>query len=110
VYGFRGSESYGFIAPMAADGEGQDSNDVIVRYNANGSRDNSFGNQGMVLIDHAAAFGSSFPSFDKAKRAIVDGGGILVGGMSINATSEQSFFASYRIEGGQLFRSGFENP
>lgn len=109
VYGFRGSESYGFTAPMAADGEGADSNDVIVRYNANGSRDNSFGNQGMVLIDHAVAFGSSFPSFDKAKRAIVDGGGILVGGMSINASSEQSFFASYRIEGGQLFRGGFED-
>lgn len=109
VYGFRDSESYGFTAPMAADGEGENSNDVIVRYNANGSRDNSFGNQGMVLIDHAVAFGSSFPSFDKAKRAIVDGGGILVGGMSINASSEQSFLASYRIEGGQLFRGGFED-
>lgn len=109
VYGFRDSESYGFTAPMAADGEGADSNDVIVRYSANGSRDASFGNQGMVLVDHAVAFGSSFPSFDKAKRAIVDGGGILVGGMAINASSEQSFFASYRIEGGQLFRGGFEN-
>ena len=109
VYGFRGSESYGFTAPMAADGEGADSNDVIVRYNANGSRDSSFGNQGMVLIDHAVAFGSSFPSFDKAKRAIVDDGGILVGGMSINAGSEQRFFASYRIEGGQLFKNGFED-
>ena len=47
----------------------------------------------MVLIDHAAAFGSSFPSFDQARRAIVDGG-ILVGGRSINAGSEQNFFAS----------------
>ena len=109
VYGFRDSEGYGFTAPMAADGEGADSNDVIVRYNANGSRDTSFGTQGMVLVDHAVAFGSSSPSFDKAKRAIVDGGGILVGGMSINASSEQSFFASYRIEGGQLFRGGFED-
>lgn len=109
VYGFRGSESYGFTAPMAVDGEGEDSNDVIVRYNANGSRDATFGDQGMVLVDHAVAFGSSFPSFDKARRAIVDGGGILVGGMSINASSEQSFFASYRIEGGQLFRGGFED-
>ena len=62
----------------------------------------------MVLIDHAAAFGSSFPSFDQARRAIVDGG-ILVGGRSINASSEQNFFASYRIEGGQSFRDGFEN-
>ena len=34
---------------------------------------------------------------------------ILVGGMSMNACSEQSFFASHRIEGGQLFRGGFEN-
>ena len=109
VYGFDSSESYGFPAAMAPDGEGENSNDVIVRYNANGSRDATFGNQGMVLIDHAVAFGSSFPSFDKAKRAIVDGGGILVGGMSINASSEQSFFASYRIEGGQLFRDGFED-
>jgi hypothetical protein len=109
VYGFHSSESYGFTAPMAADGEGENSNDVIVRYNANGSRDASFGDQGMVLIDHAIAFGSSFPSFDKARRAIVDGGGILVGGMSINASSEQSFFASYRVEGGQLFRGGFED-
>ena len=47
----------------------------------------------MVLINHAVAFGSSLPSFDKARRAIVDGG-ILVGGRSINASSEQSFFAS----------------
>jgi hypothetical protein len=109
VYGFRGSESYGFTAPMAPDGEGADSNDVIVRYNADGSRDTRFGDQGMVLIDHAVAFGSSFPSFDKAKRAIVDGGGILVGGMAINAGSEQRFFASYRIEGGQIFRGGFED-
>ena len=70
VYGFRSSESYGFIAPMAADGEGEDSNDVIVRYNANGSRDNSFGNQGMVLIDHAVAFGSSFPSFDSPETGL----------------------------------------
>lgn len=109
VYGFRDSESYGFTAPLAADGEGENSNDVIVRYNPNGTRDTSFGTQGMVLVDHAVAFGSSFPSFDKARRAIVDGGSILVGGMSINASSEQRFFASYRIEGGQLFRDGFEN-
>ncbi len=108
VYGFQASESYGFTAAMAADGEGENSNDVILRYNPNGSRDLTFGNQGVVLIDHAVAFGSSFPSLDKAKRAIVDGSGILVGGLSINASSEQSFFASYRIEGGQLFRDGFE--
>ena len=47
----------------------------------------------MVLIDHVAALGSSFPSFDQARRAIVEGG-ILVGGRSINASSLQNFFAS----------------
>ena len=47
----------------------------------------------MVLIDLNVALGSSFRSFDQARRAIVDGG-ILVGGRSINASSEQNFFAS----------------
>lgn len=109
VYGFGGAESYGFGAPMAADGEGENSNDVIVRYTPNGSRDPSFGTQGMVLIDHTVAFGANAASFDQAKRAVVDGSNILVGGMSINATSERRFFASYRMEGGQLFKDGFED-
>ncbi|MBK8284444.1 MAG: hypothetical protein IPK97_05935 [Ahniella sp.] len=109
VYGFRDNESYGFTAPMASDGEGTDSNDVVLRYNPDGTRDLQFGTQGMVLIDHTVAFGASTTSFDKAKKAIVDGSGILIGGQSINATSEQSFFASYRIEAGHLFKDGFED-
>ena len=109
VYGFRdNAEAYSFPAVAAAAGEGANSDDLIVRYQPNGTRDSLFGDGGVALFDHSAAYGTALPAFDSACRALVDGGGILVGTASINPLTHQSFMLSYRIEGGALFRDGFE--
>ncbi len=108
VYGFRGAESYGFPAPAATTGEGANSDDLIVRYLPNGNRDPSFGSNGLVLIDHRAAFDSTIPSFDRAQRVVVDGNNLLVGSAANNTAADQQYLLSYRIAGGALFKDGFE--
>jgi hypothetical protein len=110
VYGFRqGSESYGHMAMPSPSGEDADSDDFIVRYRPNGERDADFGDDGIAVIDHAVAYGSPLPAFDRARRAIVDGGSILVGSASVNGTSGQSLFVSYRLTDDGIFSDDFED-
>lgn len=67
---------------------------VIVRYNPNGSRDNTFGNQGIVVTDF---FGRS----DQAESvAIQNDGKIVVGGLASNSNGNAQFaLARYNPNG-----------
>lgn len=108
VYGQRNSESYGYPAPAATTGEGANSDDLIARYLPNGTRDVSFGSNGVVLIDHSSAYGAPQPSFDRAQRVVVDGNNLLIGSASNNTIADQQYLLSYRIAGGALFKDGFD--
>jgi hypothetical protein len=108
VQGSGVAESYAFPAAAAASGGDADADDLVLRYTAAGERDVAFGIGGVVLLDHRSGYDSDLPAFDAAQRAIVDGGEILVGSASTNASSGQSFFVGYRLRAGTIFRNGFE--
>lgn len=111
VYGFlqHGSEGYAFPAAAAPSGGDANADDVLLRYTEHGLRDATFGSNGLVLLDHREAFGTTLPSFDNVQQLLVDGSGILVGSATQNAASGQSLMMSYRVEAGSLFRDGFES-
>ena len=109
VYGFDTSEAYGFPAAGAPDGELADTDDLILRYNAAGARDASFGNNGSVVLDHRNATGLSLRSLDALQGIVVQpGGGILVGTGTTASETNQSFLLNYRLIGSTLFRDSFE--
>lgn len=83
--------------------------DVVMRLDAGLGRDETFGVDGIITIDHTAYFGSSSPTRDDIVRAIPDAAGIVVGSAVRNADSGQDLLMAYRIAAGSLFRDGFED-
>jgi len=108
VHGFGNADAFAFPASASSAGEDPDADDLVVRYLADGERDPHFGNDGLVLVGHAAAHGATLPSFDAGLRAIASGDTVLVGSASSNGHTEQHFFVSYRLQAGGIFKDGFE--
>jgi uncharacterized delta-60 repeat protein len=110
VYGSSGGEAYAFQAANApAELDLAQSDDLVLRYRADGLRDPRFGVDGIALLDHAAAYETPLASFDGAVRALPDAVGMVVGSDSINRASGQSFALDYRLISAELFRDGFES-
>jgi hypothetical protein len=110
VYGFAGSEAYGYPAAIVPlPGNEATSDDLIVRLLADGTRDRDFAPDGAASLDHATYFGSALPTFDGVLRALPDGEGVLVGSATVNVESGVSSLLSYRLLDTRIFRDGFED-
>jgi uncharacterized delta-60 repeat protein len=101
-------ESIAFPAAADPSGDGLDTDDFMLRFRADGSRDPGFGIDGAVAIDHGTAFGSPTPSLDSVRGLLVDSSSIIVGTDAINTNSDQSLPTAYRIKAAGVFRDGFE--
>jgi uncharacterized delta-60 repeat protein len=107
VYGACACESYGHAA-QAVPRFAPDSDDFVVRLLPDGSLDPSFGDGGIVDLDHATWLNSNNGSFDRGRRIIVDGGGLLIGSATTHTEAEQNLLLVTRMEAGHLFKDGFD--
>lgn len=110
VYGFYPSEAYGYpaaVIPRA--GEAPDADDLVVRLHGDGTRDENFAPNGVVVLDHAPFFGSTLPTIEGVVRALPDGAGVLVGSATRNVDTALSSLLTYRLLDTRVFRDGFED-
>jgi uncharacterized delta-60 repeat protein len=112
VVGMLASEAHAHNAAVVHTGVAGDpvasADDVLLRLNADGSRDTGFGNNGFVRIDHTGYFQSVDKSLDRPLRVIPDGNGIIVGSAVRNADSSQDLLLNYRLISDAVFANGFE--
>src|SRR5690606_10270672 len=105
VYGQGVGQTYGYPAAHApAAGYAATSDDLVLRYSADGVRDSWFGAGGAAIVDHGEYYGS--PSNDRVVRAIPFRDQVPVGSAADHAERNQQRVMPSALGNADLFRAG----